>query len=84
MFTYLADSPLERGSRSVEYLTPRQRQVLECLCLGQSHAEIAHALGIGLETVRTHARHVRRKLGVRRKSELVGLQILSQTPLEIR
>lgn len=72
------------GGHVVEYLTPRQRQVLAYLRLGQSHAEIAHALGIGVETVRTHAKHVRRKLGVRRKSELVGLQIPSQTPFEIR
>ena len=37
----------------------------------QSHAEIAHALQLGVETVRTHAAHIRGKLGVRNKRELI-------------
>jgi DNA-binding NarL/FixJ family response regulator len=56
-------------------LTPREIEVLEHLSRGQSHAEIAHALQVGIETVRTHSAHIRSKLGVRSKRELIGLTI---------
>jgi DNA-binding NarL/FixJ family response regulator len=55
-------------------LTPRQAEVLRYIRLGQSYPTIAHTLGINVETVRTHAGQVRRKLGAR-KSDLVGLQV---------
>ncbi len=51
-------------------LTPREADVLELLQAGQSNAEIAAALHVGIETVRTHARHIYRKLGVSTRREL--------------
>lgn len=54
-------------------LTPREAEVLEYLSRGQSHGEIAHALRLGVETIRTHSAHIRAKLGVRSKRELIGL-----------
>ena len=56
-------------------LTPREIEVMEYLARGQSHREIAHALQLGVETVRTHSAHIRAKLGVRSKRELIGLPI---------
>ncbi|MCW3065769.1 MAG: transcriptional regulator, LuxR family [Solirubrobacterales bacterium] len=56
-----------------ELLTPREADVLELLQRGRSNAEIAAALTVGIETVRTHARNIYRKLGVRTRRELVGL-----------
>jgi DNA-binding NarL/FixJ family response regulator len=53
-----------------ELLTPREADVLELIQAGRSNAEIAHALHIGIETVRTHARRVYRKLGVSTRREL--------------
>ena len=53
-----------------ELLTPREAEVMELLQSGRSNAEIAHELHVGIETVRTHARHVYRKLGVRTRREL--------------
>ena len=53
-----------------ELLTPREADVLELLQTGRSNAEIAHALQVSVETVRTHARRVYRKLGVRTRREL--------------
>src|SRR6202011_3626504 len=47
-----------------ELLTPREADVLELIQSGRSNAEIAQALQVGIETVRTHARRVYRKLGV--------------------
>jgi DNA-binding NarL/FixJ family response regulator len=51
-------------------LTAREADVLELLQAGQSNAEIAAALQVGIETVRTHARHIYRKLGVSTRREL--------------
>jgi DNA-binding NarL/FixJ family response regulator len=47
--------------------------VLELLQHGRSNAEIALALGVGVETVRTHARNIYRKLGVKTRRELATL-----------
>ncbi len=46
-----------------DLLTPREADVLELLQQGATNAQIAHSLSIGLETVRTHARNIYRKLG---------------------
>lgn len=51
-------------------LTPREADVLELLQAGSSNAEIADALQVSIETVRTHARNIYRKLGVSRRREL--------------
>ena len=53
-----------------ELLTPREADVLELLQGGRTNAEIAHQLHVGVETVRTHARNIYRKLGVRTRREL--------------
>jgi DNA-binding NarL/FixJ family response regulator len=53
-----------------ELLTPREADVLELLQSGRSNAEIANDLHVSVETVRTHARRVYRKLGVRTRREL--------------
>jgi DNA-binding NarL/FixJ family response regulator len=56
-----------------ELLTPREADVLELLQQGRSNAEIAMALSVGIETVRTHARSIYRKLGVRTRRDLANL-----------
>jgi DNA-binding NarL/FixJ family response regulator len=53
-----------------ELLTPREAAVLELLQNGRSNGEIAAQLHVGVETVRTHARNIYRKLGVRSRREL--------------
>jgi DNA-binding NarL/FixJ family response regulator len=55
-----------------ETLTRREADVLEHLQAGRSNAEIAAALHVGTETVRSHARSIFRKLGVRTRRELIG------------
>jgi ATP/maltotriose-dependent transcriptional regulator MalT len=44
--------------------------VLELLQTGRSNAEIAQALHVSIETVRSHARRIYRKLGVSTRREL--------------
>jgi DNA-binding NarL/FixJ family response regulator len=51
-------------------LTAREAEVLELLQDGHTNSEIAEALSIGIETVRTHARSIYRKLGVPSRREL--------------
>ena len=55
-----------------EELTPRETEVMAGLSEGKGYGQIAAELVIELETVRTHARRVRRKLGVATSSELRG------------
>jgi DNA-binding NarL/FixJ family response regulator len=59
-----------------ELLTPREADVLELLQKGQTNAQIAMALHVGIETVRTHARNIYRKLGVKTRRELATLSAL--------
>jgi DNA-binding NarL/FixJ family response regulator len=56
-----------------ELLTPREADVLEHLQAGRSNAEIALALSVSVETVRTHRRNIYRKLGVRTRRVLASL-----------
>jgi DNA-binding NarL/FixJ family response regulator len=59
------------GSIAVGHLlTRREAEVLPLLQLGRSNAQIAVALQVGVETVRTHARNIYRKLGVSSRREL--------------
>jgi DNA-binding NarL/FixJ family response regulator len=60
------------GAPGVGLLTKREAQVLPLLQQGHSNAQIALALGVGVETVRTHARNIYRKLGVRTRRELAA------------
>ena len=56
-----------------DLLTPREADVLELLQRGLTNAHIAHELSIGVETVRTHARNIYRKLGISSRRELARL-----------
>jgi DNA-binding NarL/FixJ family response regulator len=53
-----------------QLLTTREAQVLPMLQQGASSKAIAAELQIGVETVRTHARHIYRKFGVASRREL--------------
>lgn len=54
-------------------LTPRQRDVAVCVCLGYTNAEIANRLMISCSTVKTHIRSVLGKFKVGGKLELKGM-----------
>ena len=57
-----------------DLLTPREAEVLAMLQEGASNAQIAHELSIGIETVRTHARSIYRKLGIGSRRDLGRLK----------
>src|SRR3954449_11614502 len=52
-------------------LTPREWEVLDLLCAGQSTDDIADALVLSAETVRSHIKNLLRKLGVRSRQAAV-------------
>ncbi len=55
-----------------ERLTPRERDVLELVAEGRTTPEIAELLGISDKTARTHVEHMRTRLGVNTRAELVA------------
>ena len=62
-FDYLAEADI---------LTAREAEVMQLLQEGMTNAQIAHELSIGLETVRTHARNIYRKLGIKTRRDLAS------------
>jgi DNA-binding NarL/FixJ family response regulator len=58
-----------RAADSQDDLTPRERDVLRQLALGRSNKEIADALGIADQTVKTHVGNVLSKLQVENRAQ---------------
>lgn len=56
-------------------LTDRELDVLRCFVDGRSYAETADALGVGIDTVRTHVRAIYRKLRVHSVAQAVAVAI---------
>jgi DNA-binding NarL/FixJ family response regulator len=73
--------PTSPETQAIEpLLTPREGDVLALLRQNNSNAQIALALGIGVETVRSHARRIYRKLGVSSRRTLLALAGAPSTP----
>jgi two-component system, NarL family, response regulator LiaR len=56
-------------------LTAREHEVLQCMVDGLPRAKIAAALGVSVNTVRTHIQNVIAKLGTRSALETVSLAL---------
>jgi len=54
----------------LEQLTPRQQQVTKLTARGYTNHQIAEALVVSPETVKTHIRHVLEKFGAASKADL--------------
>lgn len=59
------------GDETGDDLTEREREILNYLARGYRNKEIADALGIGFDTVRTHLQHIYEKLHVQSRTEAV-------------
>ncbi len=55
------------------HFTPREREVWHWVREGKSNEEIARIQGIGLTTVKTHVKHLLRKLGVENRTAAARL-----------
>ncbi|WP_454723897.1 MULTISPECIES: response regulator [Cupriavidus] len=55
----------------LDALTPRERDILNCIGRGQANKDIAAALGVSVRTIETHRLNLRRKLGIEGRAELV-------------
>jgi DNA-binding NarL/FixJ family response regulator len=65
-----ASTPPGSATAAGRLLTRRESEVLPLLQRGHTNPQIARELHVGVETVRTHARHIYRKLGVSSRTEL--------------
>jgi len=78
MTTHIARKVVQSFQRSVaatqstEELSPREKEVLDCLAQGFLYKEIAEKLGISYETVHTYIRRIYEKLQVRTRTEAVA------------
>ncbi|MEU6798899.1 response regulator transcription factor [Nonomuraea wenchangensis] len=61
------------GNQAAVELTPRELDVLRHIVLGQNNAEIARALYVSKETVKTHVGNVLDKLGARDRTQAAVL-----------
>lgn len=59
------------SAKETENLTRRENEILTYLARGYRYREIADALFISIETVRTHLRNIYEKLQVRSRSEAI-------------
>lgn len=63
------------GGKPDKELSRREREVLQLLAYGKSNKEIAKALGIGAQTVKTHVSHIFAKLGAADRTGAVALAL---------
>jgi DNA-binding NarL/FixJ family response regulator len=68
-----APAPFEMNDAAIDALgiSPREREVLDQLSAGLSNKEIARALGISPNTVKTHVARLFEKLGVERRTQAI-------------
>lgn len=59
-----------RAHDLMQLLTPRERQVTQLTSQGQTNHQIAHALRISPETVKSHVRNTLSKFGLHSKADL--------------
>jgi RNA polymerase sigma factor (sigma-70 family) len=60
------------AAQETEDLSPREREVLDCLAQGFLYKEISDKLGVSYETVHTYIRRIYEKLQVRTRTEAVA------------
>ena len=53
-------------------LTPREQEVLDCLAQGLPYKQIGDQIGLSINTIRTHLRHIYEKLHVQSRTEAVA------------
>jgi DNA-binding NarL/FixJ family response regulator len=66
----VVDTRPPRGERG-RALSPRELEVLQMICDGQSNKEIAATLGLSINTIAVHRANIMNALGIHKTAELV-------------
>ncbi|MBA2610067.1 MAG: response regulator transcription factor [Actinobacteria bacterium] len=69
---WVVANPTETWAGRADGLSRREGEVMKLLARGLSNREIADLLIIGLETVKTHAHAIYRKLGARNRVDVIA------------
>lgn len=69
-------APPAEAAERLASLTPREKEVLDCLVTGKLNKMTAHELGMSIRTVETHRARIMQKMQARSLSELVR-QVMS-------
>jgi DNA-binding NarL/FixJ family response regulator len=64
-----------RATARVPQLSPRERQITHLMAEGRTAEAIGAQLGVSVETVRTHVRHVIRKLQARNRVHAIAIAL---------
>jgi DNA-binding NarL/FixJ family response regulator len=64
-----------RATAQVPQLSPREREIMHLMAEGGTAEAIGDALGVSVETVRTHVRNVIRKLQARNRVHAIALAL---------
>jgi DNA-binding NarL/FixJ family response regulator len=67
----------EPGDGDLGDLTPREREVLQCMVDGLNRPEIAERLGLSANTVRTHTQNLLAKIGAHSALEAITMAMRS-------
>jgi len=60
---------------ALDLLSPREREVLACVLLGDTTKDIAYDCDISMKTVETHRTHINRKLRARSPVDLMLMAV---------
>jgi transcriptional regulator EpsA len=75
-FRRIAVLPLDEGCEAPEHdafdLSPREREIVLCLCEGKSNATIARTLNISTFTVKNHLQSIFEKTGATNRTQVVA------------
>jgi DNA-binding NarL/FixJ family response regulator len=72
---------LAKPMAPVQLLTPREREVLQCIATGKSNKHIARELDLSVRTVETHRLNIKRKLGIEGQADLIRFALENATPV---
>jgi DNA-binding NarL/FixJ family response regulator len=70
-------TPEANAETSFETLTPREREVLDAITTGMSNPDIAAALNLSLDTVKTHVKSILQKLRARNCTHAVVCALMA-------
>lgn len=62
----------DRAGEKQNLLSPREQAVLDCLVQGLAYKQMGDQLGLSINTIRTHLRHIYEKLHVQSRTQAVA------------